>query len=563
MATRFAVKTGNWSDTTLWDNGALPVSGDVIYPNGFTVTIDQDINVASLNNNISNVYIPNIATPAMTSNTQPSGTVISSNNSGTAWYAFNQDAGSTTLYWQSSTANSGWLGYQFGSGKIIKRYFWRTMGTVGFLPKDWTFQGSNDGTTWTTLDTVTGYVTNANYTSGLLANTTSYTYYRINITANNNASFNPAIAEFEMTEATTASPVYGNTTGGTFLIPNTLVGSRNIVQSGAGIVSNSNNGVAQVINIQATSGATVNFNVSGSGFIFNQYWYTASTNVQCVNITGNCTVNFNGDIWGSQQGGSIQNNSGGNIVLQGNATVNINGNIYAAGGHTTSLAPIIQTYTGTSNSAIINITGNLIGTTTGFDANAMIYANSTCTINITGNLTSGLGYCVYSTVGTQVNIPTGTITVNNSSSNSAIYLTSKSSLLTINSPIINKVNANAILASRIRFYSTGNPYWIVQTTTGTDITLAYGAAFGSYPVESDVRFGVSYSASPTRIGTLRVPLPQYVSQGVLVDATVGTAYMDPESFLNAISTSTNPIATRLKNVVTVEASGDQMAAFNV
>jgi hypothetical protein len=50
MAVRYAVATGNWSDTATWNGGTLPTSADDVYSNGFTVTIDQDINVKTLRN---------------------------------------------------------------------------------------------------------------------------------------------------------------------------------------------------------------------------------------------------------------------------------------------------------------------------------------------------------------------------------------------------------------------------------------------------------------------------------------------------------------------------------
>lgn len=53
MANRYAVATGIWSDTATWDGGTLPQAGDVVRPNGFIVTIDQDINVTELTNNAS------------------------------------------------------------------------------------------------------------------------------------------------------------------------------------------------------------------------------------------------------------------------------------------------------------------------------------------------------------------------------------------------------------------------------------------------------------------------------------------------------------------------------
>lgn len=48
MAIRYAIASGNWSDSTIWDGGTLPTSADDVYANTFTIAIDQDINVLSL-----------------------------------------------------------------------------------------------------------------------------------------------------------------------------------------------------------------------------------------------------------------------------------------------------------------------------------------------------------------------------------------------------------------------------------------------------------------------------------------------------------------------------------
>lgn len=53
MANRYAVASGNWSDTATWDGGTLPTAGDVVRPNGFTVTIDVDVTVDELTNDAS------------------------------------------------------------------------------------------------------------------------------------------------------------------------------------------------------------------------------------------------------------------------------------------------------------------------------------------------------------------------------------------------------------------------------------------------------------------------------------------------------------------------------
>ena len=44
--------------------------------------------------------------------------------------------------------------------------------------------------------------------------------------------------------------------------------------------------------------------------------------------------------------------------------------------------------------------------------------------------------------------------------------------------------------------------------------------------------------------------------------TVGTLQLTGEDLLNAISTSSNDVAQRIKNLATVETTGDQLAAFN-
>jgi hypothetical protein len=50
MANVWAIKSGDWSDTTVWNTGALPTSDDNVYANNFNVNINQNINVSSLRN---------------------------------------------------------------------------------------------------------------------------------------------------------------------------------------------------------------------------------------------------------------------------------------------------------------------------------------------------------------------------------------------------------------------------------------------------------------------------------------------------------------------------------
>ena len=147
--------------------------------------------------------------PDMTANNAPSGTALASTEnagSNAAWIAMSNDSANS---WVTTTPNTtGFLQFGFNNGqtaKIIKKYIIEGQtGQSTRAPRDWTFKGSNDGTTFTTLDTQT----NQSFSSGErktyndFTNTTSYVFYRLDITANN-GSTSVSIQEFELYETDT------------------------------------------------------------------------------------------------------------------------------------------------------------------------------------------------------------------------------------------------------------------------------------------------------------------------------------------------------------------------
>ena len=177
MATRFAVASGNYSNPAIWDNGAVPLSDDNVYANGFTIVVDQNVTVNVLANSVSPLRVPDIATPILTSDISPSGVVFSSGfqSARDPYFAFIQDNNFNT-YWQSNVNNTSVLGYQYPTGKIIKRYVIRGGVSANEAPRTWTFEGSNDGVSYTILETVTNLTMGAGgiYTSNILSNSTSY-----------------------------------------------------------------------------------------------------------------------------------------------------------------------------------------------------------------------------------------------------------------------------------------------------------------------------------------------------------------------------------------------------
>lgn len=133
--------------------------------------------------------------PEMTSHTAPSGEASAdSENSSTAfaWYAFDHSSGFTDLNaWHSEPVakpSPHWLQYRFASAQTVGAYAITAVAN-GTAPRDWTLQGSNNGSTWTDLDTRSG-ISWFGFERKIftISNTTSYLYYRLYITENGNQS---------------------------------------------------------------------------------------------------------------------------------------------------------------------------------------------------------------------------------------------------------------------------------------------------------------------------------------------------------------------------------------
>lgn len=145
--------------------------------------------------------------PTMTSNTAPSG-VASANTEYDpgyqAWKAFDGVITGDSNGWHSLGGAPNWLKYQFASSKIITRYTIKMRGINVWYPIAWTFQGSNNGSDWTTLDTQSSQSFSASEKKTYsFTNTTSYLYYQLYITSTYGGY--TVIQEVEMMESITSS----------------------------------------------------------------------------------------------------------------------------------------------------------------------------------------------------------------------------------------------------------------------------------------------------------------------------------------------------------------------
>jgi hypothetical protein len=108
----------------------------------------------------------------------------SANNPANAKYVFDQNSGSYWFY----KGVMGWLQYDLGHTETVQRYtVISSTDLVPRDPKDWQFQGSNDGIDWTTLDTQSGqaFPNRIQMHSYTVASPGAYRWYRLNITSNN------------------------------------------------------------------------------------------------------------------------------------------------------------------------------------------------------------------------------------------------------------------------------------------------------------------------------------------------------------------------------------------
>ncbi|HEX7902465.1 MAG TPA: T9SS type A sorting domain-containing protein [Chitinophagaceae bacterium] len=111
------------------------------------------------------------------------------------------DNNTSTKYYQSGR-RALWIQYQSKVPAIVVRYTITSANDVPNRdPRDWNLQGSNNGSSWTTLDTRTGQTFASRFLtkSYSFTNTASYIYYRLNIT-NNNGETGTQLAEWELYE---------------------------------------------------------------------------------------------------------------------------------------------------------------------------------------------------------------------------------------------------------------------------------------------------------------------------------------------------------------------------
>jgi hypothetical protein len=281
--------------------------------------------------------------------------------------------------------------------------------------------------------------------------------------------------------------------------------------------------------------------------------YTA-VNISTISMTGGGSFTMVGNVLGN--GGASSN--GTSIRSTVTMNINITGNV-TGGGNSTCHGVAIDLTAGGN----INITGNILGGSA-VNATGVLLNNSGQILTVNGTITGGTN--VNSNFGVQNNAGTlqgnciaqGASTINGAQ---GVWANGTNTTTTISEAIYND---NAPTSGKVRFKNI-NPRVTVVKANGTTQQLVEAGASGDYPVAADVRSGVTY-ASSSLTGTLIVPSPSNVRKDVATDATVGTADLtaaDMWNYLTTNLTTSGSIGERMKNVSTVQTTGDQMSSFNV
>lgn len=398
---------------------------------------------------------------------------------------------------------------------------------------------------------------------------------------------------------TSADDVYANTFTVTIDVDVTVLSLRNTAQSpalagggfvvsGSGYVITCTTTITYAVTttsplLTISSTGTNTFNISFNVTLSNQQQsYVIISGVGTVNwvgtiyglcasghniikLTAAATLNLTGDV--AQVSNTNFSETLGAALTATGYTINITGDVGLSNAIVGQIARIIRLI----SAGTLNITGNVLNSSTNAQVAIRVEAANTI-VNITGNVTSNnITFAFESTVSIYLKV-VGSILTNGS--NASVQSTNISAINIFTGPFIcGETGVFPLNVLRMHYFRTLNSYFEFrdETTNGAlppsspapATRLVSPDTVVDAPVPANVRDGISY-AFGTFTGTLKVPPVNAVSAGVATDNTVGTAVLKAEDVWNyptASLSESNSIGARLKNVSTVDTTGEQLEAL--
>jgi len=347
------------------------------------------------------------------------------------------------------------------------------------------------------------------------------------LVANNKSSITINVS-FTCTTITTAAT--GGTAGGGFLLAS---------------------GITITANIECGTTACVTA-LAGDSAIVGNCLGTVSVGLPAVaksvsgtlTITGNC---LGGSFQGGGGGGSqAVSCSAGSVVIVGNVTggqtnnqnnsavvfsssggLSVTGNVSGNSLTTITQGPGGQVSGIQITAGTLTVNGNVTGGTVSSNAGSHgVLATTNLDITITGTVTGGNSdrACGVSYSGT------GRLTINGAMvagvGPAVSHLGSGRVVIAGNTTAESATGAAAFVAYRPLIHASSQLVHTYRVDSGGGVGIARSLYTGGtnlgQPTQANVRHATTFGASNEFTGSLRVPDPAYVSQGVLTDATVGT-----------------------------------------
>ncbi|MGM3175699.1 discoidin domain-containing protein [Dickeya lacustris] len=192
----------NQTSSLIWDGALKPYTGGLM-----TLSAQGSVYTSLVATNVGQLTVsamPTSLVPQLTSSTSAPGitvaqsSVFGDNPRWYGWKAFDGGVTGEDTRWSTQTGAPQWLSVAFNDAKSVDYYFiiCRQDLSSGGVPRDWLFQGSDDGINWVTLDSQAGISFKSNEKKIFNINRSTYKHYRIYVTAVNTNSSLVTITEF-------------------------------------------------------------------------------------------------------------------------------------------------------------------------------------------------------------------------------------------------------------------------------------------------------------------------------------------------------------------------------
>ncbi len=520
MAVIKAQASGNWSASGTWTGGVVPTLNDTVYANGFTVALDQSIDLTGSTVDTSGSFIP--------------GQIYMIVSLGTTNFAL--------------TANCIAPGTNAGTPVAITS-------AVGQI-----FQAVNAGTATTGTARRMGALLNYVNTPLTIATGGSFTLAAsYNITG---AYIQAGSANCLTVSAAASSTLAGcHATGSAFTLSTRAIAFSSsgtltldgIVATGGRVTGTTTANGAHAIESTSAAGtiAFTNASTVAGGVAFA---YGLNNNSSGMVTLTSCTLTGGG----VANGFGINNNSTGTVTITSSALTGGSTNVtYGLNNNSTGTVTVTSsTVAGGTNTVGLNNAGSgtvtITSSTVTGSVSAGIQNASTGTVTATSTtLTGGSGGGAgLSNSSTGTIVSTGDITAVNSAH--GLVSASTAASVKVSGSLIGSANGTAaVYSTKFLIDPTPTTAKFRQAKNGSTTYSDFFTADNSLgqAAITDVRFGTVY-ASGALTGVAYIPSASSVAFGVPVDATTGTATLTAADVRAAIGMATANLDTQLAAIPT-------------